>query len=205
MSEMVPLDEQPRLITMQVQIPDGRNGYVSLATNVDQFVGRKTIDQMLDKLMGAAERQRAKQQIPELQHELDGNRQLLDENRMRLAEMVARYDEEKRIRGEDVAKLTAKHREEYDKAVNAHFDDGKRGEFKPRGAQAQTLNALKQAAEGRRAAQEKSDNEHLVARSQLEGEIAKRAGSVAILERRIAECEALVNGSDLVTDLRNSA
>jgi Na+-transporting NADH:ubiquinone oxidoreductase subunit NqrA len=51
--------------------------------------------------------------------------------------------------------------------------------------------------------QQKDDNEHLVAKSQLEGEVKKREHSVAILSRRIAECEALINGTDLPADLRS--
>jgi hypothetical protein len=195
-----------RGIGIRIGLSGGDDGtMIEITGIVEAWADRPVLDDMLDKMMGAAERQRAKRQIPALQHELDGNRQLLDENRVRLAEMVARYDEEKRIRDENIGKLIGKHREEYEKAADKHFEDGKRGDFKPRGAEAQTLNRLEQAAAGMRAAQEKSDSEHLVAKSQLEGEIAKRAGSVAILERRIAECEALVNGSDLVTDLRNSA
>jgi hypothetical protein len=209
----VSLDEMGPRITIQVQIPDGANGYVSLATNVDQFVSRETIDNMTDKLHGAAVRIRAKTQLPALLHERDGEKSLLDDNRVRLAEMDAGHKARTRNRSEDAGKALAKRAEVYRAAADDHLQRGLRSDFSEellRGRAKQEYKALAATKTLIDAAQKKDDDEHAVTRSQLENEIKRREEGVKILERRIAECEAQIggevsNGSDGRSDLQHSA
>ena len=199
------LDEQPKLITIQIAVPDGRNGQVCLATNLDQWSPQSTIDGMLDKLMAAAERQRAKITLPELKHELDGNRSVLEENRIRLAEQDAGFAEQVAIYKEKRQTAQHAHDEIFDAAQRDHYGTGRQGEFKPRGTVLTKVNTLARAVKDIDAAVEKTTSEHLVARSQLVNEIHKREQSVEILTRRHAELEAMINGTGGEPDLRSSA
>jgi hypothetical protein len=202
----VVLDELPQqTIALQVSLPVEKQGVVSLGTNVDQGVSQYTLDRMLDKLMAAAERQRAKQQIPALRHELDGNAAIVDEARVRLAGTDAEYEKDKSIRDANRKKLIQEHDALYTSGYEEWRESGRQGEFQPRGNQASKISGKIKAELALSKIQENKDNEYKVARDQIANGLRERETAVEILTRRIAETEALINGDDSQPDLRGSA
>jgi chromosome segregation ATPase len=186
-----------RGIAMRIELAAGEGGIIGLTAIRPETDTQIELTFCLDKLMGAARAVRAKQQLPEIRHELDGAKILLNENRVRLAEIDAAFREAMTQRQEERTKATARSQEIYEEAATAHFASGRQGEFKPQGHIQGSLTRLKGVIDQIDAGQTKANEQHKVDRSQLENEIKKRRTAVEILERRIAECEALARGEDI--------
>lgn len=187
-----------RGIAMRVELSGGDDGSMIGLTAIRPETDTQ-IELMwtLDKLMGAAKAVRAKQQLPELRHELDGHREMLRENEVRLAELDAAFRTTTVQREQDRMKLQMKHQEIYENAAADHFASGRQGQFEPHGNIKTSLNRFASAMAQKEGEQTKANEEHKVARSQLENEVKKRQTSVTILERRVAECERLARGEDI--------
>ena len=187
-----------RGIAMRVELSGGDDGSMIGLTAIRPETDTQ-IELMwtLDKLMGAAKAVRAKQQLPELRHERDGHREMLRENEVRLAELDAAFRTTTGQREQDRMKLQLKHQEIYEEGATEHFASGKRGTYEPQGNLKGKLNKFAAAMAQKEGEQTKANEEHKVARSQLENEVRKRQTSVTILERRIAECERLARGEDI--------
>lgn len=186
-----------RGIAMRIGINAGEGGMIELTAVRPETDTQVELTFTLEKLMGAARAVRARQQLPELRHEYDGTRALLHENEVRLAEIDAAFRTMTAQREQDRMRLQTKHQEVYEAAAADHFAAGKRGEFEPLGHVKTDLNRFAAAVAQKEGEQTKATEQHKVDRSQLENEVKKRRQGLEILERRIAECEALARGEDI--------
>jgi hypothetical protein len=187
-----------RGIAIRVGVSGGDDGtMIEFTAIVPEYERRFLLNDILDDLISAGKRQRARAQLPELRHERDATAEILTENQTRLVAM----DEEFRVNTDGRENEVLKARSQRDSLCVSFQDEwqssGRRGEFEARGEQKLTLGKIDSFITGKLNEQTKANEEHKVARSQLENEIKKRATALQILDRRITECIALARGEDI--------
>jgi len=201
--------EQPeRGIALRVGVSAGDDGtQIEFTAIVPEHEAEFLLNPMLDRLVAAGKRQRAKAQLPELRHDRDGTAEMLRENQERLVAL----DEEFRVVTDSREGEVLKARNQLDE-LHLQFqqewnDSGRRGKYDPRGEQKTKLGLVQSFVTGKTTEQTKANEEYKVARLQLENEIKKRVTAVQILDRRIVECIALAQGEDIsgVGNMANDA
>lgn len=189
--------EPDRGIAMRVGVSGGDDGtMIEMTAVLAAHAERPDIDFMLDKMMGAAQRQRAKRQLPALRHELDETQKVLDENREKLAGLIGAYEKSSAQRREHIERVRREYSDLYTGFAAGHEASGKRVKYEPRGAEKVALGNKTNDVAVKLAEQKTADEEYKIAREQLENEVKRRQHSVEILERRIRECQAEVGGDE---------
>lgn len=186
----------PGLI-MRLNIGLGDQDIFQAESFLDRGASQQEIDVLADKMVRAANRLKAKAQLPGYRRQLEHVETKLTENRERLAKLEAGLKAVEDVRREEAVRLKAKAEEVQTREQDAWIAEGRRTEFKLRGAALAEFNRLNQQIGALNASQTKDEGEAAQQRSVLQNEITEGERAAYQMGRMISEAEAQVRGEDI--------
>lgn len=174
------------MITTQVVCDDGRT--IQMQTGMDRDSDRHLIDYLLDKMLGASDRQKALYKLPALRHELDVGKETLENAKYGLAVALAQREALAAEYEAKAAGLVAQRDAELLEAQESHVTGGRRGRFRPPRSLARFERVIAEMQAAHDAALAKADEQIRDANKA----VAKWETSVAICTRAVADTEELM-------------
>lgn len=191
--KMAPADE-PMVPAIDLSIIQNLPGdrQIQVKTCFLQSTPQKDVDRVMDSLFRAGDRQKAKYDLASLHDTLEDHQKNLARAIEDEARLGVEHEAAKSLRQTEIATLQTSKEQAYQDGVAAHRSSGRQAPYKPTGARKNELDAFDKQAGAMRAAQEKADNERVVAKGQLDISIARFHEEIARIKAQMAICHTVL-------------
>jgi hypothetical protein len=164
------------------------------------------VDLVLDRMMRAAQRQRALSERSMVEQKIEELAAKLVDLRQQLAIKQEEREQAKRVREERRGEIRQRKNEEWNSGAAEWRARNKGGEFKPVGGQKQSLDRYDAALKQLDSSEQTSEAECLMASNQIRVEIQRTEPILEMFRVRLEECRVLIaggtnNGADSRRDL----
>lgn len=176
-------------VSLQVSVGEGR--VAVLQTHIPGDCSVVELNEMLDKLAVAGERQRARGKIEEYEEEIEKLETTLVRYRVDLTDVDSNFAKTKIAIEAKMNEYTVQKDNALSAARDAHSSSERRGAFKPQGSTASAIRAAEQAIDNLQADLVKQAQERAVAHENLSKNVKRFEEEIARFRSKIARCESL--------------
>lgn len=175
----------------------GQGRSVQFSQSIDGSFHQNEIDDILDKLARAADRQAARYGLPDRRRQLAMTLDKLADDKKRVADMKDELQGFKNKRLEDARSMEKEYGRLYDNLYREHIESGRQTAFVPHGAKAQELARMKEAIA--QLSEPVGGREADLIRNLSETEAKVAEAEVLVKRQReiIEEDERVANGEDV--------
>jgi len=196
MSEPEKQLELPRGFSMRIGVGCMDGTQVELTATLRWDDRGAILDEVLDRLIAAAQRQARMASVPALMKERVVDAAILEQNQQKLDKLEREFEAATADRENTIAELVRKKTKKQLEYSEEWVASGKRGEFVPSGGQQGRLNNFDTAIKVKQAEQQKAYQDFAPQQSQIANDIIAKRLALAEKDGVIAQASHLTNGHD---------